>query len=124
MGSETIIDQEESRLSNNDLLGSLAWWEKRRPWYNLLLALLGIVPFVIKFNSFALAEFVGMIVYGALANVGYSFGFLLEALEKHYLNDRIGLYKQRELLFAIGTVLSGLATLNLSWMYNSVFSRV
>jgi len=54
-------------------------------------------------------DLVGIILYGLMMNVLYSMGYLLEALERHYLK-RSTIYKYRFALFLIGTISSCLVT--------------
>ena len=58
-----------------------------------------------------------IIFIGIIINVFYSLGFVLEALNQHYLKGRIKMENWRMALFVLGTILSALATFLGSFLY-------
>jgi hypothetical protein len=75
----------------------LAWWEARRPTYNLIVGATGIITLSVfevlgrlpgHFN-FDGPPLPLIIVYGICANVCYTFGFALEALLQRIWGDDV-----------------------------------
>lgn len=99
---------------DKSLLAAFAWWEKRRPAYNLVVGITGLVVLVFlgEFSLFILAA---VLAYGLIANVFYSTGFLLEVVDKHYFKSSLDLSERRSELFWIGLLFSGLVTLGIGF---------
>ena len=104
-----VIDHVEHK-EQSALRTSLKWWEKRRIWFNLLVGISGIVGIMCYAPFFGLIDMIFILTYGIIANLFYSIGFVLEALNLHYLEGKINLKANRILLFIIGTALSCILT--------------
>lgn len=90
---ETEILEESSEHQTSSMMEAIKWWEKRRVWFNVAVGLSGLISILFLFPMFNLYDILGIIFYGIAANVFYSFGFVLEALNLHYLNGRIEMSK-------------------------------
>jgi hypothetical protein len=113
---EILDETESSSVDNSTLKASIAWWEKRRLWFNLSVGLCGILAILLDTQNFLIIDLAGIILYGLMMNVFYSMGHLLEALERHYFK-RSSIYKYRLALFLIGTISSSLVTLMLAAIF-------
>lgn len=91
------------------LLTAFGWWEKRRWIYNLVVGLTGVI-FLMFIPSFGGVELIGIMVYGLLANLCYSLGFLLEVVARYYFKNDTDFSAKRKLLFGAGLVISILIT--------------
>jgi len=117
---ETEILEESSEHQTSSMMEAIKWWEKRRVWFNVAVGLSGLISILFLFPMFNLYDILGIIFYGIAANVFYSFGFVLEALNLHYLNGRIEMSKYRMALFLIGTLFSCLVTFVAGIVYYSL----
>ena len=107
-----IIDQLEEEDSSRDspLYNALSWWEKKRIWYNIFELASGIFPIALYADGFSLGELVGVVAYGIILNLFYSFGFFLETIDIYYFKQRFYFKNLRYPLLIIGTFLSSLLT--------------
>ncbi|MFT4600175.1 MAG: hypothetical protein ACI857_000346 [Arenicella sp.] len=109
MDTDILDDHEKEQ----EIVLSIAikWWEKKRLLFNLLVGGIGILGLL--FSRFAIhpEEIIGLAIYGGLMNVMYSIGFLLEAMNKHYLKGKIEMVPWRLPLFILGTLVSMFVTL-------------
>jgi hypothetical protein len=106
----------------------LRWWEARRLTYNLAvggaglltlgcLALVSALPPRLPGPVF---EWRGVVVYGLLANLGYSLGWVSEVAMRALWKDRApdagpALFRQG-LSFAVGLTLLPIPLVGLSWL--------
>lgn len=107
----------------DDLSAIVLWWEKRRLLYNLVLLAVGIYSITTYWDQFALYAsdpaddgiFPGPmpIAYGIMANVCYTFGWMLESVIFIRLKRRK--LPSGQPLFAIGLIFSVLLTLFPAW---------
>ena len=93
-----------------------AWWESRRPTYNLVvggsgLITLGVVELLAALppHSQLWVPWPAVVVYGVAANVCYSFGFVIEAFLERVWGDDVApvgpvLFRQG-LIFSVGLTL-------------------
>jgi hypothetical protein len=94
-----IIDEAKSDLAN-----SLAWWEKRRLWYNLFVGGTGLVALFLFAPVFGAVDMILLVLYGMVANLFYSLGFLLEAFDSYYFKGKLGVAKIRMVLLILGVL--------------------
>ena len=104
MSDEEIIDEADS-TPIDPVRAAFAWWAKRRLRYNLIVGLSGVITLVIM-DSFGSLELILAIIYGIFANLCYTSGFLLTALDLHFFNSALGLYAIRNGLYTLGLVFS------------------
>jgi hypothetical protein len=113
--------------ANRRTTGSIiAWWESRRPTYNLMVGAAGVVTIgVIKAISLLpphLAmplDWRPVIAYGILANVCYSCGWVLEAGAQRLWGDRVRplgppLFRQG-VAFSVGLTMLPIVIAGVSW---------
>jgi hypothetical protein len=89
----------------------VSWWERRRPMYNLLVGAAGLGSLVWA-NGLELAlghgwlpvPWQGIVAYGALANVCYTFGWAVENVVERWLGRPV--YGLGPALFRHGLVFS------------------
>lgn len=108
-----------SDKEDKSLLSAFAWWEKRRLAYNLIVGATGVIcVFILSLIPFLeLINLIGIIIYGIIANMFYSLGFVIEIGAKYYFRSKMDFTEKRKILFVIGLVLSVLVTIGLSFMY-------
>ncbi len=110
----------------------LAWWESRRLTYNLFvggaglvtLAAVGLFEFLPPARHGMGRFWIGVLVYGALANVGYSLGWLAEMAMRAVWGDEApyagpALWRQG-LAFSIGLTLLPIPLSIISWVVRLV----
>ena len=105
---------EDTDLFNDNtdktLLAAFAWWERRRVLYNVSVGAAGIFV-LFRLPFFSVIDFVGVLLFGIIANLLYSLGFLTEVAAKHYLKSNIDFTEKRKIIFSIGIVGSILLTI-------------
>ena len=110
-----------------------AWWETRRPAYNLLVGIAGLItlattqaisllPPHLNINMHVPWQVV--VVYGAAANVCYSFGFVFETLLQKLWGDDVApvgptLFRHG-LVFSIGLSLLPIAVAWVGYLITTV----
>jgi hypothetical protein len=120
MEQQDLFSDEQDK----SLLAAFAWWEKRRLVYNLIIGSTGILCiFILSLLPFlSIIDLFGVILYGIIANMFYSLGFLIEVATKHYFRSKIDFTEKRKALFGIGLILSILITIGLSFGYAFILS--
>jgi hypothetical protein len=114
--------------ANRRTTGSIvAWWESRRPTYNLIVGSAGVITIgVIKLISvlpphLALPlDWRPVVAYGVLANVCYSFGWVLEAGAQRLWGDRVRplgppLFRQG-VAFSVGLTMLPIVLAGVAWV--------
>lgn len=92
---------EDKRILND----IVKWWEKKRLWFNIIVCSTGIICIlVMNLGFFLIFDFIGIVIFGIVANVFYSTGILVELLDIYYLRGKLKLYDYRLLFFIIGTL--------------------
>ncbi len=99
------------------LYTALKWWESKRLAFNLIVGFIGILALSIFATHFTSADVTAITIYGIVANIFYSTGFLLEAFDLHYFKNRLQLQKLRYPFLLIGTLLSSALTAALCAQY-------
>lgn len=111
-------------------LALLGWWERRRPVYNLVVGVTGLVTLTTVMILMALSPgvhltaslvpLIGVVAYGVMANVCYSLGFVIElALELLWDGDiaPVGPFLFRQgLLFSVGLTLLPIMIAWIGWL--------
>ena len=98
----------------DDPPADLAWWERRRPRYNMfligmiVLMLWQLDPRAITFGWEATIFW--SVAYGAAANVFYSLVYLLPQRLRYYLKKDFGLSSTAPIIFNLGEIISLLTT--------------
>lgn len=106
----------------------LRWWESRRGFYNLVVGGTGLgVLLVIRLIALIPPGvpmppvwFGPILVYGVLANVCYSFGWMAESVAQRVWGDRVRplgpvLFRQG-LAFSVGLTALPILLVSLSWL--------
>jgi len=96
---------------------AISWWEKKRLIFNLCVGITGVIGVLLFGTNLWLGDIIDIIFIGILMNVFYSLGFVIEALNQHYLKGRIKMENWRMALFVLGTIFSSLATFLGSFLY-------
>lgn len=110
MSTEVLDEIAKEAPYSPSLQIALAWWEKKRIWYNLIVGVSGVIPIVLYANHFGFVEVFGLAMYGLILNVFYSSGFLIEALNIHYLKQKLQIEYLKYPLLIIGTLISSALT--------------
>jgi hypothetical protein len=108
----------------------LAWWESRRPAYNLVVGGAGIITLatlhVLSWLPPQLTFDVPLpliIVYGVAANVCYTFGFALEALLQRVWGDDVApvgpTLWRHGLVFSVGLTLFPIGLAWMAYLFNA-----
>ncbi|WP_051568400.1 hypothetical protein [Crocinitomix catalasitica] len=104
-----IIDSTDNK--NQILLSAaIAWWEKKRVLFNLFVGLTGVFAMTLVITTFGIIDLIDLIFYGIAANIFYCLGFVLEALNLHYLKGKFKIDNYRLFLFIVGTTFSCIVT--------------
>jgi hypothetical protein len=127
-GRNAILKMEQQDLFNEQedksLLTAFGWWEKRRLIYNLIVGATGVVCIIILslFPFLELIDLAGIVIYGIVANMFYSLGFLIEIASRYYFKSKMDFTERRKTLFGIGLTLSILITIGLTIWYAFILS--
>jgi len=118
--------------ANRRTTGSIiSWWESRRPTYNLIVGSAGLLTLgAVKLISWLPPHtpmpigWQPVVVFGALANVCYSFGWVLEACAQRVWGDRVRplgppLFRQG-VAFSVGLALLPIVVAGVSWTVHLV----
>jgi hypothetical protein len=105
----------------------LMWWERRRPTYNLIVGITGLITLSVltvlswlpPHTSFH-PPLIAVILYGICANVCYSLGFCIEALLQRLWGEEVApvgptLFRHG-LVFSIGLTLLPIAIGWIGWL--------
>jgi hypothetical protein len=105
----------------------LGWWERRRPAFNLVVGITGLVTVAVTDTIFWLTPGVKLhvplfviVVYGVAANVCYSLGFAIELLLERLWGSEVApvgpvLFRQG-LLFSVGVTLLPIGIAWMEWL--------
>lgn len=105
---------ENVQLDFSVLKKTIIWWEKKRIWFNVAVGLAGLLGITINIiHPFGIEDFIGIILWGMMANILYSVGILLEIVNQYYLKGRLNIFRFRRFFFIIGT----LAYVFFTWVY-------
>lgn len=108
-----------------------AWWESRRPTYNLVVGGTGIVTLAVLQAMSWLPPHVRfdaplslVVIYGICANICYTFGFAFESLLQRMWGDDIApvgptLFRHG-LVFSVGLTLVPIGIAWISYLYSAV----
>jgi hypothetical protein len=106
----------------------LAWWERRRPTYNLIVGGAGLVTLTALHGLSWLPPHVSfdapwplVVLYGVCANLCYTLGFAIEALLERLWGQDVApvgptLFRHG-LVFSVGLTLFPVAIAWLSWLF-------
>jgi hypothetical protein len=104
MSADLFPDKEQEPL-----LRAFAWWEKKRLLYNIIVGFTGILVWL-SFPIHTFLDSLSVILYGVIANLFYSTGFLLEVVMVHYFKKDMIFEKWRPALFWTGLIFSMFVT--------------
>jgi hypothetical protein len=105
----------------------LAWWESRRPAYNLIVGGTGLITLIVLHTLSSIPPHVSfdapwplIVVYGVCANICYSFGFAIEALLERLWGEDVApvgptLFRHG-LVFSVGLTLFPIGIAWLGWL--------
>ena len=114
---ENVLDAPEL-TSSHELADAVAWWERKRIWFNLAVGLVGAicsVLFVLNYHySPGTFDLIIIAVWGVIVNLCYCAGFGAEALAWHYSGGKRSLAGGRWTFFIVGTLLTALVTATLA----------
>lgn len=119
MDKDELIDESEILESDQgtSLKRAIQWWEEKRILFNVITGIAGCLPILQFSNHFYLGDIALVFAYGIFMNLLFSIGFLIEALNFHYLKSKLELKALRPLLFWIGTLASAGVTYALSYLF-------
>lgn len=104
----------EHQLSNAEIR---KWWEQRRGRYNLIVGACGLLPliignsFFIDNSSFAGLAIVVCLLWAIMANICYTFGWIVQIFSRNIFKNSFGFLQNNVLLYRLGLTLSILVTL-------------
>jgi hypothetical protein len=120
--------------ANRRTVGSIiGWWESRRLTYNVFVGSAGLLTLgVLRLIAFlpprlpAAPPWQLVVVYGVLANVCYSFGWVLEAGAQRLWGDRVRplgppLFRQG-VAFSVGLTMLPIVLASGSWVIRAVLA--
>lgn len=86
------------------LLESFNYWHRKRIHFNILVGISGFLP-TLYFSHFHLKLFdlFGCIVWGILANILYSLGYVIESFYITQTDENNNFINYRNILFGLGT---------------------
>lgn len=94
-------------MNDTVLKKTIVWWEKKRIWFNIIIAVFGVLALLsIGPPYFSITEIVGIAIFGFCMNIFYSTGIILEVLDSYYFRNKFNLFRFRHLFIIIGTLLS------------------
>ena len=123
MLGEILFPPADSRRTT---LSLLSWWEARRGTYNLIVGATGLLTLVALRLITWIPPFVDVpfdwrpvAVYGLLANVCYTFGWVIESMAQRVWGDRCSalgpaLFRQG-VAFSVGLTLLPILLLSFAW---------
>ncbi len=117
MSTELLDNDSETKENKEILQNGIAWWERRRVWFNIIVAISGITTILWANKRIQIDEFIALIFYALFINLFYSTGFLLEAFDTFYFKGKIKIYQYRWGLYIIGTLGSAFITYLLAYTY-------
>ena len=102
--SELLIAKGDLRTIQN----ILAWWEWRRPLYNVLVGICGLPSLVCALHRGWLPMLVPIFLYAIVANVCYTLGWHTELAARQLFGEKARYYGP--ICFLLGTIFSMLLT--------------
>lgn len=99
-----IDDFSDLESQNSPLYESFAWWEKNRLYFNLLVGIVGVLSTLQFSNYFGVDEIIGSLLWGLVANLFYSAGFMLEGMDYYYFKGKFRIKVIRMVFFVVGTL--------------------
>lgn len=97
----------------------IGWWESKRWIYNLLVGISGMFSLgtFYSFAAFSIFDFIGIVIWGIIANIFYSLGILFEIWNFHYASSRIQFSAFRRAFFILGVIFSCAVTFYFGLIY-------
>lgn len=122
---EEVLDGPQPTSDDDRAL--IEWWERKRWWYNVLVGVTGLMVLGISGALPRLLpyEWAAIVMYGILANIGYTMGWASHFLLQHYFQFALAAH-YRQALYFVGTVGSILLTYWLArwyvfdWLFNTL----
>lgn len=109
---------ENVQLDFSVLKKTITWWEKKRIWFNVAVGITGTLGVIVNIiHPFGIDDFIGIVLWGIMANILYSVGILLEIVNQYYLKGKLNIFRFRHFFFIIGT----LAYVFFSWVYAHIY---
>ncbi len=99
----TVFDKDFAIEKDPILERAIYWWERKRLLFNSIVGISGFLPILLSLQSISKIDTVSIIIYGLLANLLFTSGFILEALIFYYTEDKFRIENYRVSLFVIGT---------------------
>jgi hypothetical protein len=110
------------------------WWESRRLTYNAIVGTTGLITLIyvnaielIMGNGWFPVPWLGIVLYGVLANVAYTFGWVVENLAERWLKRPVyglgpALFRHG-LVFSIGLSLIPAVVVTIASVAGQIFGR-
>ncbi|QHI35864.1 hypothetical protein IMCC3317_12120 [Kordia antarctica] len=97
---------------------TITWWETKRIIFNAFVGIVGIFSVFANIpHTFGLEDFIGIILWGIVANIFYSVGILLEIVNQYYLKGKLNIFLFRHFFFIIGTLMYMFLTWSYTFFY-------
>ena len=117
MKEEELIDDNIYPEKGGNISLALAWWEKKRILFNVLVGFSGTIGILMNLSLFHTNDIILIIFYGLFANLMFSMGFLLEVFDDYYFKSKLKLQSFRLVLFLIGSIFSCIITFVMAVMF-------
>jgi len=120
---ENILDEYAKKPISKELYKSIAWWEKRRLDFNILVGISGVAPIFFVWFSSGMTKmffenllflFIGIFVYAFFANLCFCFGWAIDVLKSYYYESPT-YGKSKSVIFFLGVLFSMIITLIFSF---------
>ena len=106
------------KIEWNLLNETIVWWEKQRIIFNIFVGISGLLSLIIVSPYFfGIAEIIGVLIWGIIANILYSSGILIEIFNLYYFNSKVNLFKFRFGFYVFGSLLYCLVTFVYPFLY-------
>lgn len=109
---EDILQESETEIRLATIKNHIAWWEKKRWIYNVILFIVGFLPFLFfnRIDAFFSPILIVILFYALIANLCYCAGWGAGFLLWHYTKRLEFLTRANWFFFISGIVLSVLIT--------------
>lgn len=105
---EDILQESETEIRLEKIKSHIAWWERKRLFFNIILFATGFLPFVFynMINVFFSPFLIFVFIYAVVANLCYCAGWGIGFLIWHYTKRIEFLNRANWLFLILGLILS------------------